>query len=200
MRFVKRCKIPPILGRLPNCVDAGFDGNISNLRRAFRPLRVNIFPNCKRMDNPPAGSPCPFLPAVTTPPQVWRLAAHFAQNRSEIEGSVQIGDRPNSQRSMQPPAGRKRRNSQRSGPPHAVWRHSFYHRSCRPVRFRGDDPHRPKSLPLVVKFILRWCFAARFDDRRFGYLCPFRFDCLQLHVESPVGPKVVLKLHRLALV
>ena len=43
-----------------------------------------------------------FLLAVATPLRIPRLAAHFAQNRSEIEGRVRVGDRPNSRRSMHP--------------------------------------------------------------------------------------------------
>ena len=30
-----------------------------------------------------------------TPLQVWRLRAHFPENWSEVEGSVQLSDRPN---------------------------------------------------------------------------------------------------------
>ena len=63
-----------------------------------------------------------LLRAVSTPLQIRRLPAHFAQNRSEIEGRVRVGDRPNSRRSMQPPAGRKPRNSHRSGSPQSLWR------------------------------------------------------------------------------
>ena len=44
-----------------------------------------------------------FLLAVATPLQIRRFAAHFAQNRSEIEGRVRVSERPKSQRLMQPP-------------------------------------------------------------------------------------------------
>ncbi len=46
--------------------------------------------------------PTRFATSVLTLPQIRRLAAHFAQNRSEILRNVQLSDLPNARRAMQP--------------------------------------------------------------------------------------------------
>jgi hypothetical protein len=51
---------------------------------------------------------------VRTPPQIRWRAAHFAQNRPEIEGSVRVGDWPKSRQLMQLLSVGNRCNSHRS--------------------------------------------------------------------------------------
>ena len=45
---------------------------------------------------------CWRSPHVSTPPQVWQLTAHFAQNRHQIKASVLLRDRPDYWRAMHP--------------------------------------------------------------------------------------------------
>ena len=85
--------------------------------------------------------------SVSTPLQIQRLPAQFAQNRSEIQGSVQFGDRPNSRRSMQPPAGRKSRNSQRSRSPNARRESRLYHFDCARQVKSGDLENQNDDTP-----------------------------------------------------
>ena len=50
--------------------------------------------------NSPGGIAEALLRAVAAPPQIWPLAAHFAQNQFGIEGTVRVSSRPSCGRSM----------------------------------------------------------------------------------------------------
>ena len=110
---------------------------------------------------PPAGRSIVFPLAVETPLRIPRLAAHFAQNQSEIEGSVRVSDRPNSQRSMQPPAVGKSRKSQRSRSPNALSEIEVYHFDDAPkatsedLANHIDDTPRQTLFAAAAKYRLR---------------------------------------------
>jgi hypothetical protein len=97
------------------------------------------------------------LLAVSTPLQVWRLAADFPRKWPEIEGSVQLRNRPDCRRSMQPLAGSKQSKSHRSRSPNARSEFRLYQFDRAPEPDLGGRENQSDSLHRCVPFVWATC-------------------------------------------